>query len=181
MKNNHAQKAVILARVSTEEQAEDSHYSIPAQLRLLQDYVKEGGKFKAIREWEEYQFDESASGDKRKKFRKAIEVVQTSDETIAIVTERVDRFQRSFRELVEFDQLRKDGKVELHFINENLVLHRNSPAPDIMMWQAFVMFANTYVLQLSDNVKSKNLERLKSGCPISYVPTGYQNIDEKIE
>jgi len=181
MNNNYAQKAVILARVSTEEQRGDSHYSIPAQLRILRDYATKGGKFKAIKEWEEYQFDESASGDKRNKFRKAIEVVETATETIAIICERVDRFQRSFRETVEFDKLRKDGEVELHFVNENLVIHRNSPASELVYWMNLVTFAYSYTAFLSDNVKRSGLERLNKGYPLSYVPTGYCNIDTQTE
>ena len=45
MKNLKEKKAIIIARVSTEGQGEDDHYSIPAQLKNLESYVERGGKF----------------------------------------------------------------------------------------------------------------------------------------
>lgn len=170
-KNRYASKAIILARVSTEEQAKDDRYSIPAQLRNLRDYVERKG-LKAIAE---YQFNESASKDRRKKFEEAIKVVETTDEPIAIVVDVVDRFQRGYRETVRFDDLRKDGKVELHFVSQNLVIHRNSAPHDLMIWDALVMFARSYVLQLSANVKRSIKEKLERGeYPGGNIPTGYR-------
>jgi len=169
-----AKKAIILARVSTEDQAKDGKYSIPAQLRILRDYVKR----KNLEIIAEYAFDESASKDKREKFEEAIKKVEESKEPLAIVTEKVDRFQRSFRESVRFDELRRDGKVELHFVSNNLVIHRNSSASELMMWDAFVMFAKAYVQQLSDNVKRSIKEKLARKEFPGYVPTGYLNIKE---
>jgi len=180
--NGYAKKAIILARVSTEEQAKDGHYSIPAQLRNLRAYVDKGGKFETIKKViAEHQFNESATRDKRKKFEEAIEIVNTATEPIAIITDKVDRLQRSFRESVRFDKLRKEGKIELHFVNDGpLVIHKNSRAHELLMWDAFVMFARAYVTQLSENVKRGNLEKLRRGEPLGYVPTGYKNVTKEI-
>jgi site-specific DNA recombinase len=167
-------KAIILARVSTEDQAKDGKYSIPAQLRILREYVKK----RNLEIVSEYAFDESASKDRREKFEEAIKRVEESEEPIAIVAEKVDRFQRSFRESVRFDELRKDGKVELHFVSNNLVIHRNSSASELMMWDAFVMFAKAYVQQLSDNVKRSIKEKLERKEFPGYVPVGYLNLKE---
>ena len=46
-----ATKALIIARVSTEEQAkEDEKFSLQAQLRELRAYFKTGGKFKTLKQ-----------------------------------------------------------------------------------------------------------------------------------
>jgi len=175
-----ATKAIILARVSTAEQAEDGRYSLPAQLRTLREYVNKGGKFGSLKEViDEYTFDESASKGTRKKFQEALKIVKNSNEPIAIVVDKVDRFQRGFKETVEYDELRKEGKVELHFVSQGLVLHRNSPPHEILMWDAFVMFARSYVLQLSANVKRSIKEKLERGEFPGYVPTGYLNVKEQ--
>jgi DNA invertase Pin-like site-specific DNA recombinase len=166
-----ATKAIILARVSTEEQAEDGHFSIPAQLRNLRDYVER----KNLKVIAEHQFNESASKDIRKKFEEAIKIVETTDEPIAIVVDVVDRFQRGYRETVKFDDLRKNGKVELHFVNNSLVIHRNSSPQDLMVWDFLVMGARSYVLQLAANVKRSIREKLQRGeYPGGDLPTGYK-------
>lgn len=171
MAYQYAKKAIILARVSTEEQASLDHFSLPAQLRNLRDYVKR----KNLNVIAEHQFNESASKDRRKKFETAIKIVETTDEPIAIVVDLVDRFQRSYRETVKFDELRKDGKVELHFVNNSLVIHRNSPPQDLMVWDMLVMMSRGYVLQLSANVKRSIREKLQRGeYPGGDLPTGYK-------
>jgi len=158
-----ATKAIILARVSTEEQAKDNHFSIPAQLRNLREYCEKKG----LKIVGEYQFDESASKDKRKKFEEAIKVVEHSKEAIAIVADKVDRFQRGWRETVRFDELRKQGKVELHFASQGLLIHRNSQPYD--------------VLQLSANVRRSIKEKLKQGrFPGGLTPVGYKNVQVEV-
>ena len=62
-------KAIILARVSTEEQKEAGN-SLPAQVDLLHLYVKRKPELKFDRE---YIFDESAYKDTRKEFDKVVE------------------------------------------------------------------------------------------------------------
>jgi len=172
-----ATKAIILARVSTEEQSSDNHFSIPAQLRNLREYCEKKG----LNIVGEYQFDESASKDKRKKFEEAIKAVEHSKEPLAIVADKVDRFQRGWRETVRFDELRKQGKVELHFASQGLVIHRNSQPYELMTWDAFVMFARSYVLQLSANVKRSIKEKLKQGrFPGGMTPVGYKNVQVEV-
>lgn len=180
--NGYAKQAIIIARVSTEEQASQDHFSIPAQLRILREYVKRGGKFGTIKKIiEEFQIEESASKKTRKRFEQAIKVAEKSQETVAIITERVDRFQRSFRESVQFDDLRREGKVELHFVSDNLVIHKNSSPSDLLIWDALVMFARAYVTGLSNNVMRTFREKLARGLFPGYVPAGYGNVLGKIE
>lgn len=88
-------KAIILARVSTEEQMTEGQ-SIPAQLARAREYAKKKN-FDVV---SEYQFDESSTKDQRKKFELVVEEIKKSKEILALIVETVDRLQRSFKESV---------------------------------------------------------------------------------
>lgn len=163
-------KAVILARVSKEDQLEGA--SIPAQLARSQEYAKR----KELEIFKEYQFDESSLKEHRVKFEEVLKDIRASKEPIALVVETVDRLQRSFKESVVLDEFRKSGKLEIHFIRENLVLHKNSNSSELQRWDLGVFVARSYVLQLSDNVKRSLEQRVRSGEFPHKAPLGYKNI-----
>lgn len=162
-------KAIILARVSSKEQEENN--SIPAQTRRLLEYTERRG----LQVIETYQLVESSTKSNRKCFSEIIGRIAKSKDTIALVTDTVDRLQRSFRESVRLDELRKANKVELHFIRENLIINSKSNSADIMRWDMGVIFAKSYVAQLSDNVKRSLEEKLKNGELSTHAPFGYRN------
>lgn len=164
-------KAVILARVSTEDQLKEGQ-SIPAQLSRARDYCQR----RELVIKSEYRFDESSTKDQREKFERVIEEISESKEKIALIVETIDRLQRSFKESVLLDNLRKQDKVEIHFLRENLVISVNSNSSDLLRWDMGVMFARSYVLQLSDNVKRSIEQKLKNGEWIGKAPYGYINI-----
>ncbi|TET67481.1 MAG: hypothetical protein E3J56_12800, partial [Candidatus Aminicenantes bacterium] len=172
MKYLRAIKAITINRVSTAEQAKDEKYSLPAQVKDNREYCEKKG----LNVIKEFTFDESATADKRKKFEEAIKLIKTSSEAIAVVADRVDRFQRGWKETVEFDDLRRDGKVELHFVRQGLTLHRNSDPYELMGWDAHAMFARAYVLQLKANVKKGIKGKLEKGEFPGYTVTGYKNV-----
>ncbi len=163
-------KSIILSRVSTREQAEEGQ-SIPAQTRRLTEYVNK----KQLEHWKVFEIAESSTHDTRKKFDEVLELIRKSKEILALVVETVDRLQRSFKESVVLDDLRKEGKVEIHFVRENLVLTKSANSSQLLQWDMAVMFARSYVLQLSDNVKRSIEQKLKSGTWIGQAPIGYLN------
>ena len=167
-------KAIILARVSTEDQMQEG-YSIPAQLQRAREYCQR----KSLIIQSEYPFDESSTKDQRKKFDKIIEEVKKSKETIALVVETVDRLQRSFKESVMLEELRKTGNLEIHFIRENLVIHKDSNSSEIQRWDLGVFVAKSYVLQLSDNVKRSFEAKRRNGEITCNPPIGYINVYDK--
>ena len=160
-------KAIILARVSDEKQ--DSN---EAQITRILKYVQD----RKLEEWKTFEIKESSTTGDRKKFQEIIDLVKTSKETIALVVDTVDRLQRSFKESVMLDEFRKDGKLEIHFYRENLIINRNSNSSDILRWDMAVMFAKSYVLQLSDNVKRKQEQMRKNGEWPSKPPVGYSSV-----
>jgi len=160
-------KAIILARVSDKKQ--DSN---EAQILRVSDYVKN----KNLTIWKTYEIEESSTKGDREKFQKVVEEINQSKEPIALVVDTVDRLQRSFKESVQLDDLRKEGKLEIHFYRESLVINQNSNSSDLLRWDMAVMFARSYVLQLSDNVKRKQEQMLRSGTYPSRPPFGYKRV-----
>jgi len=167
-------KSIILARVSTEDQMNEGQ-SIPAQLAKAREYAKR----KTLLIQSEYQFDESSLKDRRTKFEQVINEIKKSKEKVALIVETVDRLQRSFKESVLLDELRKEGKLEIHFIRENLIIHKDSNSSEIQRWDLAVFLAKSFVLQISDNVKRTNEYKIRRGEWIGKAPLGYINITKE--
>ena len=163
-------KAIILARVSDKKQ--DSN---EAQVVRISDYIK----FKGLTPWKTIEIEESSTKGDREKFQEVIKIIQESKEPIALVVDTVDRLQRSFKESVQLDELRKAGKIEIHFYRESLVVHKDSNSSDLLRWDMAVMFARSYVLQLSDNVKRKYEQMRKNGDWTGKPPIGYESVYDK--
>lgn len=95
MKILRAKKAIIIARVSTEDQGKDDHYSIPAQLKNLIGYVERGGKFGELSKENilaKHELRESAFQGDRPEFAKIVECIENLDEPVALVFDDIDRF-----------------------------------------------------------------------------------------
>ncbi len=163
-------KAIILARVSTKDQEEGQ--SIPAQVRRLTEYALK----KNLRVEHTFQVAESSTKDTRKQFEQIIALIKKSKEPVALVTDTVDRLQRSFRETPILDELRKEGQVELHFLREALIVNKNSNSSQLMQWDMGVLFASSYVRQLSDNVRRSKDQLHRNGEWSAKAPTGYKNV-----
>ena len=163
-------KAIIVARVSSKDQ-EDGQ-SIPAQVRRLTEYAaKKGLDVEHV-----FQITESSSKETRKEFSKIISYIKKSRQPTALVTDTVDRLQRSFRETPALDELRKQGILELHFLREGLVVDKESNSAKLLQWDIGVLFASSYVRQLSDNVKRSKEQCAREGQWTSKAPLGYKNV-----
>ena len=167
-------KAIILARVSTEDQMKEGQ-SLPAQLERSRQWCKN----KQLDIKSEYQFDESSTKDHRKKFEQVLEEIKQTKERVALVVETIDRLQRSFRESIVLLDLIKADKVEVHFIRENLIIHKESNSSEFLRWDMGVMFARGYVLQLGDNVKRTIEKKLRNGEWPGPAPFGYRNTKDE--
>ncbi len=162
-------KAIILARVSTKEQEEG--HSIGAQRQRLADHCARKG-LDVIRTFE---LIESSTKGERRKFMEMIEFAKGQGETVAIVADAVDRFQRSFRESVLIDELIRREQVELHFYRENMVIGKDATSTDIMRWDFSVMGAKSYTLNLSENVRRSLEYKRRNGEWSGKAPLGYLN------
>ena len=164
-----AVKAYILARVSSKEQ--EDNFSLTAQIKNLESYCAS----KNLTIARSIQLVESSTKGERNEFNAIIKEILKSNELIAIVVDCVDRLQRSFKETVILGDLVKQGKIELHFRRENMIINRDSNSMQYLMWNFAVMMAEAYVLQLAENVKRGNKEKFSRGEWAGKAHFGYYN------
>ncbi|MDE3015739.1 MAG: recombinase family protein [Pseudomonadota bacterium] len=155
--------------MSTREQEEG--YSIDAQLNRLQEYCRRKG----LEVLKSFTIIESSTNGDRKHFMEMIAFAKQQRTRIAIVADKVDRIQRSFKETPLLDDLVNRGKIELHFHVENCIIHQNSTSMERLMWNMSVMMAQSYVDSLRDNVNRSKSQKLKKGECIGLAPIGYLN------
>ncbi|MBE9602657.1 recombinase family protein [Pedobacter sp. MC2016-24] len=171
-KNLVAKKAIILARVSSRDQEEG--YSIDAQRHRLENYCSR----RNLEILKTFEIVESSTNGDRDQFMGMLQFVTSQKETIAIVADKVDRVQRSFKEYPMLDSLIQKGKIELHFNTENYVIHKDSVSQERLMWSMGVVMAQSYVDCLKDNVKRSIDHKIRQGEWIAMAPLGYINVRE---
>lgn len=161
-------KAILIARVSTEDQKD----ALPAQVHKLLEYAK-----RRSLQYELIEVQESAYKGNRDRFRVIIEKIQSSKELVAVVFDKIDRYTRdsSAEEVRILQNLYRSGSIELHFPSDNLVIHKDSPATDIMRLGLGVVLAQYYSDAISDNVKRRLEQKLRDGEWTGKAPFGYKN------
>lgn len=143
-------KAIILARVSTEEQKEAGN-SLPAQIERLRQYCRRKG-FEII---ETYSFDESAYKTKRDEFDRVLEFLKIHKGKVAICFDKVDRLSRNVfdkRVSLLYDKAVAD-EIELHFVSDNQVVGPAMSAVEKFHFGISLGLAKYYSDAISDNVK----------------------------
>ena len=173
--DEECKQAVIFARVSTDDQFKNGD-SIPAQVTLLKDYCK-NHNLKVIRE--PFEIPESSTNGERKKFYEMLDFVRAQKHKTAIVSHCIDRLQRTYKKYNELDTLRTEGRIELHFYKEGLIIHRDSPSSDIARWDFGILGAKMYVGALRDNVRRSQLYKWQQGQWQSFAPIGYLNVEDE--
>ena len=172
-------KAIILARVSTEEQ-KDAGNSLPAQVKRLEDYCARTN-MPIIKQ---FVFDESAYKTKRDEFDLMLEYLKEQKEKIAVCFDKVDRFSRNVfdkRVSLLYDKA-TGGAIELHFASDNLVIHSGISATEKFHFSVNLGLAKYYSDAISDSVKRGNENRIREGQWLAKAPVGYLNIrDPKTE
>jgi site-specific DNA recombinase len=161
-------KAILIARVSTDDQAD----ALGGQIYKLEDYAhKHELDFKLI------QIKESAYKGDRVEFNKVISRVQDMTEKVALVFDKVDRYSRdvSSPEVRILNSLCRQGKIELHFVSDYLVLTENSSANQWFMLSLNTSTSQLYSNQISDNVKRRQDQMLRDGIWTGKAPRGYRN------
>ncbi len=169
-------KAIILARVSTEEQKEAGN-SLPAQIERLKRYCKQKG-FEIAKV---FSLDESAYKTKRDDFDRALDYLKSTKEKIVVCFDKVDRFSRNIfdKRVSSLYDLAMEDKIELHFASENLVITPNISAAEKFHFGINLGLAKYYSDAISDNVKRVFENKIKNGEWLSKAPMGYINIEDK--
>lgn len=171
-KEKRATKAVLLTRVSSKEQEEG--YSVAAQKHRLETYCLR----KDLDVIRTFEITESSYTGDRRKFMEMVKFIKSQNQPIALVADKVDRVQRSFREYPLLDGLIAEGKLELHFNTENQIIHQGSNSYERMMWSMSVMMAQSYIDSMRDNVKRSQEHKIRIGEWCGAAPVGYMNIKD---
>ena len=165
-------KAVILARVSTLKQEKEGLSLKDIQLPELRDYAVKRD-YEVVKE---FVFSESADYKIRKRFNEMIEFVKASDDIKVIISYRVDRITRNYRDAVKIDELRLDYGKEIHFVYDHLVINKDSVGRDIQDWDLKVFLAKQYLNRLKeDAINTAKFKLSKNEYP-GKAPYGYKNI-----
>ena len=170
-------KAIILARVSTEEQKEAGN-SLPAQVERLKKYCK-GKGFEGAKT---FSIDESAYKTKRDDFDKALEYLKSTAEKVCVCFDKVDRFSRNVfdKRVASLYDLAMRDKIELHFASDNLVITPDISATEKFQFGINLGLAKYYSDAISDSVKRAYETKIKKGEWIGRAIIGYVNVgDEK--
>ena len=168
--HERAQEAVAIVRISDENQ--ESGYSKEAQEYRIKEYCLRNG----LELVKVFAFTESSTVGDRKKFMEAVSYAKKLKGITAVVTDKVDRLQRSYKEMPLLEELIKKQKIELHFHVENLQIHKHSTHQELMIWDLHVMLAKSYVNSMKENVNRSIAQKLRSGEWISTAPLGYRHI-----
>lgn len=169
------EKAVIYARVSSKEQ-EDTGYSLPAQIKLLQDYAER----KNLKIVKIFSVAESASGAKQRKvFSEMMEYLR-DNKIPNLLCEKVDRLTRNLKEaVVANDWIESDDSRNVHFVKQNLVIHKNAKSDEKFRWDIEIVLAKKYITNLSEEVKKGQKEKLAQGEFPARAKAGYTTVGEK--
>ena len=174
IQNEKCTQAILFARVSSKKQ-KDKGVSLDVQMETITKYCQEKG-LKIIKD---FSIDESSTKGERKQYHEMLDFAKSCLGKVAIVVNYVDRLQRNYDDTYELNKLRKEGKIEVHFLKENLILSKDSRGMDILFWNMCVLMANSYILALSDNVKRSLEFNWSQGKWQSLAPIGYLNIKGK--
>jgi site-specific DNA recombinase len=166
-------KAILIARVSTEEQREAGN-SLPAQVARLERYCQSKG----LQILQTCSFDESAYTKDRSEFDRIIDLVLSQNEKVVVCCDKVDRLSRNVfdkRISVLYEKALSD-QIELHFVSEGQIINSRISAVEKFQFSISLGLAKYYSDAISDNVKRAHEQKLRKGEWLSKAPYGYKNI-----
>jgi site-specific DNA recombinase len=172
-------KAILIARVSTEEQREAGN-SLPAQEARLNKYCQNKG-FEVLKMCS---FDESAYKDQRSTFDGIIDFIFEQKEKVVVCFDKVDRLSRNIfdKRIAMLYEKALNDEIELHFVSDGQVINsRNSSADKKFQFTMSLGLAKYYSDAISDNVNRAFEQKIRKGEWLSRAPFGYKNITKADE
>lgn len=167
-------KAIIIARVSTEEQREAGN-SLPAQETRLRNYCKNKG----FEIFQSCSFDESAYKTQRDAFDRIVDFILEQKEKIAVCFDKVDRLSRNVfdkRISLLYEKALNDD-IEIHFASDGQILNSRISATEKFQFSISLGLAKYYSDAISDNVKRAQEQKIRKGEWLSKAPFGYKNVN----
>lgn len=166
-------KAVIYARVSSEDQKRDG-FSIPAQLDLLREFA-EKHNIEVVKEFEEA---ETAKEVGRTQFNAMLNFLKTHKNVNTILCEKTDRLYRNIADSLKLD-VRKTNYT-IYFVKEGVVLSPKINSHEMFMHNLKVIMATNFIENLREETKKGINRKIKEGYFVSKPPYGYKKIDKNI-
>ncbi len=154
-------KAILVARVSTDEQREANN-SLPAQTHRMEDYCEKRNS-PII---ESHSFDESVYREKEKsEFDVIIASIEAQKEKIMVCFDKVDRLSRNIfdKKIPILYNMALSGKIEIHFVSDGQIIHSNMSAGDKFMFSVKLGLSKYYSDAISDNVIRAFNEKRRNG------------------
>ncbi len=168
-------KCVLYCRVSSKEQ-EETGYSLPSQEKLLKDYAHR----KSLDVLKVFSVAESASGSKQRKVFGEMMAYIDKNKITNLLCEKVDRLTRNLKEaVVANDWVDSNPERKIHFVKQNLVIHKDAKSDEKFRWDIEIVLAKKYISNLSEEVKKGQKEKLAQGWLPTRPPIGYKTIGEK--
>jgi site-specific DNA recombinase len=166
--------AVIYARVSSKDQEREG-YSIPAQLKLLREYVQKND-FTIAREFIDVETAKMAG---RKNFGEMVRFLEKTSSCRVVIAEKTDRLYRNLRDCLTLEDL----NVEIHLPKEGQIISRDAKSQAKLIHGIHVVLARNYIENLREEVKKGMREKAEQGIFPSRPPFGYRNniIEHTIE
>ncbi len=151
--------------------ASQDQYSLPAQLKLGQEYADKKG-LQVVKKWSEI---ESASKEAdRKHFFEMVEYVK-EHEIRDIIFDKVDRAVRGFKSAVIVEELVESHGVRFHFTRENLIIDSDSPPQEKLRFYLSTILGKYYIDNLKVEINKGVTARLEDGHWCWKAPVGYLN------
>ena len=168
-------KTVIMARVSTREQAEEG-YSLESQRKLLESY----GLSKGFNITRKFITPESASGrQERKQFNEMIDFLHDNPDVKILLCEKVDRATRNFKDAQKLDDwINEDSERQIHFVKQNLIIHKNAKSHEKFQWDIYLVLAKQYSNNLSEETKKGLTEKASQNSYPGNSKRGYKTVGE---
>lgn len=166
-------KAILIARVSTEEQREAGN-SLPAQVARLEKYCQN----RNLEIVKVFSFDESAYKTQRDEFDSIIDFIINFEGKVAVCCDKVDRLSRNVFDIRISKLYEKalSDEIELHFVSDGQIVNSKISAVEKFQFQISLGLAKYYSDAISDNVKRALEAKLRRGEWASKAPYGYKNI-----
>lgn len=174
IQNEKCTQAILFARVSSKKQ-KDKGVSLDVQMEAITQYCHDKG----LKILKDFSIDESSTKGERKQYHEMLDYAKNCEGKVAIVVNYVDRLQRNYDDTYELNKLRKDGKIEVHFLRENLIIHKDSNSLEINFWNMHVLMANAQVNNMIDKVKSSQQLNWSQGKWQGFAPIGYLNAKDE--
>ncbi len=163
-------RAIIYARVSTDEQAEKGH-SLPFQLEECRKYADRMG-FQVIKEITD---DTSGATLNRPGFS-ALETVLSTREAQVVIAYTSDRISRNYYDYVPLVGKWQDKNIELHFVDRG---QSQNDLQGMITDGIFAMLAHTERLKILDRTKNGRINKARNDKkPVmsGHVPYGYRRV-----